>query len=61
MDYCCCDEALKVPAAKGDAILFFPADAAGETDRRTIHGGCPVRYGAKSVAQVWVSDVESLM
>ena len=61
MDYCCCAEALKVAATKGDALLFFPADAAGEADRRTLHGACPVRDGAKWVAQLWVTDVESLM
>ena len=60
MDYCCCAEALKVAATKGDALLFFPADAAGEADRRTLHGACPVRDGAKWVAQLWVTDVESL-
>ena len=61
MDYCCCAEALKVAATKGDALLFFPADAAGEADRRTLHGACPVRDGAKWVAQLWVTDVASLM
>ena len=32
-----------------------------QADRRTLHGACPVRDGAKWVAQLWVTDVASLM
>jgi hypothetical protein len=37
---------------KGDALLFFPADAAGIFDERTEHEGCPA-VDEKWIARIW--------
>lgn len=43
---------LTVRPKKGDAILFFPADAAGRFDERTEHEGCPA-VDEKWIARIW--------
>ena len=43
---------LTVRPKKGDAILFFPADAAGSFDERTEHEGCPA-VDEKWIARIW--------
>ena len=56
--HCCCSEALKIYPQAGRAILFFPRNEDGETDKRTWHGGCPVVNGSKFTAQQWVHSDE---
>jgi len=45
-------EALTVQPAAGDALLFFPADAAGNFDDRLEHEGCPA-VDEKWIARIW--------
>lgn len=46
------DGSLTVTPRKGDALLFFPADAAGGFDERTEHEGCPA-VDEKYIARIW--------
>ena len=39
---------------KGDALLFWSADAAGALDRRTLHAGSAVARGEKWVLSQWI-------
>lgn len=41
-----------VQPKRGDALLFFPADAAGRFDERTEHEGCPA-IDEKWIARIW--------
>lgn len=43
---------LEIIPKKGDAILFFPADADGNFDERTEHEGCPA-VDEKWIARIW--------
>ena len=43
---------LTVQPKAGDALLFFPADAAGRFDERTEHEGCPA-VDIKWIARIW--------
>ena len=43
---------LTVQPKAGDALLFFPADAAGRFDERTEHEGCPA-VDEKWIARIW--------
>eukprot|EP00978_Attheya_sp_CCMP212_P009095 scaffold21409_cov54-Attheya_sp.AAC.1 len=45
-------QSLTVQPKKGDAILFFPADAQGTFDERTEHEGCPA-IDEKWIARIW--------
>jgi len=44
---------LQVHPKKGRALLFFPSDADGEPDERTLHAGEPTEH-EKWVAQLWL-------
>jgi 2OG-Fe(II) oxygenase superfamily len=44
--------ALTIQPKMGDALLFFPADAAGTFDERTEHEGCPA-VDEKWIARIW--------
>ena len=46
---------LRVQPRQGRALLFFPSDAGGEPDFRTIHAGEPAAAD-KYVAQLWVHE-----
>jgi hypothetical protein len=41
---------------RGDALVFFNVDAAGETDRRTLHAGLPPTRGEKWLLSQWFRD-----
>jgi prolyl 4-hydroxylase len=41
---------------KGDALVFFNVDAAGEVDRRTWHAGLPPTGGEKWLLSQWIRD-----
>ena len=43
---------LTVRPKKGDALLFFPADAMGRFDEKTEHEGCPA-VDEKWIARIW--------
>ncbi len=43
---------LMVQPTRGDALLFFPADANGCFDERTEHEGCPA-IDEKWIARIW--------
>jgi hypothetical protein len=44
----------KFKGGKGDALLFWSADANGALDRRTLHAGAPVLGGEKWVLSQWI-------
>ena len=44
---------LTVKPRRGDALLFFPADASGVFDERTEHEGCPA-VDEKWIARIWM-------
>lgn len=46
------DSNLTVRPTKGDALLFFPADALGNFDEMTEHEGCPA-VDEKWIARIW--------
>lgn len=46
------DPKLTIKPKKGDALLFFPADAKGLFDERTEHEGCAA-VDEKWIARVW--------
>ena len=46
------EDHLTVRPKKGDALLFFPADADGKFDERTEHEGCPA-VDEKWIARIW--------
>jgi hypothetical protein len=46
------ESALAIRPRKGDALLFFPADASGKFDERTEHEGCPA-IDEKWIARIW--------
>ena len=46
------DGKLIVQPRRGDALLFFPADANGVFDERTEHEGCPA-VDEKWIARIW--------
>ena len=37
------------------ALLFFPSNADGESDERTLHAGSPAK-GEKWIAQLWLHE-----
>jgi len=39
---------------KGDALVFFNLDAAGQPDRRTVHAGLPPTRGEKWLLSQWI-------
>lgn len=43
---------LSVQPKVGEALVFFPADAAGKFDHRTEHEGCPA-VDEKWIARIW--------
>ena len=43
---------LEIIPKKGDALLFFPADANGKFDSRMEHEGCPA-VDEKWIARIW--------
>mmetsp|Transcript_8404 Transcript_8404/g.15204 ORF Transcript_8404/g.15204 Transcript_8404/m.15204 type:complete len:406 (-) Transcript_8404:1589-2806(-) len=45
-------QSLTIQPKKGDALLFFPADAQGTFDERTEHEGCPA-VDEKWIARIW--------
>ena len=49
-----CSEGLRLHPRKGDALLFWSLDNAGEYDDHSLHGGCEVVRGTKWVATKWL-------
>ena len=47
---------LKVPAVKGDAVLFWSHTVEHTLDRKSMHGGLPVEQGIKYVATKWIRE-----
>ena len=47
---------LRHRGSRGDALLFFNVDAAGQTDRRTLHAGLAPIRGEKWVLSQWFRD-----
>ncbi|GAB6033169.1 hypothetical protein CHUAL_012775 [Chamberlinius hualienensis] len=43
-----------VPAIKGAATFWYNLNATGHPDELTLHGGCPVLYGSKWIANKWI-------
>jgi prolyl 4-hydroxylase len=40
--------------ARGDALVFFNVDAAGQPDKRTVHAGLPPSAGEKWLLSQWI-------
>mmetsp|Transcript_50841 Transcript_50841/g.99672 ORF Transcript_50841/g.99672 Transcript_50841/m.99672 type:complete len:457 (+) Transcript_50841:62-1432(+) len=49
-----CRQNFRVKPKKGDAILFYHQDTAGNLDPSTLHGACPVLEGEKWGANLWI-------
>jgi hypothetical protein len=45
---------LRYRGRRGDALVFFNLDAAGEPDRRTVHAGLPPTRGEKWLLSQWI-------
>jgi TPR repeat protein len=41
---------------RGDALVFYNLDAAGQPDRRTVHAGLPPTQGEKWLLSQWIRD-----
>jgi hypothetical protein len=41
---------------RGDALVFFNVDPAGQPDRRTLHAGLPPTEGEKWLLSQWIRD-----
>jgi hypothetical protein len=46
----------KFRGRKGDALVFFNVDAAGQPDRKTLHAGLPPTGGEKWLLSQWFRD-----
>ncbi|KAJ1696985.1 hypothetical protein LUZ63_005497 [Rhynchospora breviuscula] len=51
---------LCVKPNKGDAVLFWSMDLNGESDPKSVHGGCPVLKGEKWSATKWMRQKTAL-
>ncbi|XP_078156305.1 prolyl 4-hydroxylase 1 isoform X1 [Carex rostrata] len=51
---------LCVKPNKGDAVLFWSMDLNGESDIKSVHGGCPVLKGEKWSATKWMRQKTAL-
>lgn len=40
----------------GDAILWFNMHVDGSRERRSLHGGCPIRAGTKLAMALWIRE-----
>jgi hypothetical protein len=47
---------LRHRGARGDALVFFNVDAAGQPDRRTLHAGLAPTLGEKWLLSQWMMD-----
>jgi hypothetical protein len=47
---------LKYRGRRGDAVVFFNVDAAGQPDRRTLHAGLPPSQGEKWLLSHWFRE-----
>ncbi|KAG6578605.1 putative prolyl 4-hydroxylase 7, partial [Cucurbita argyrosperma subsp. sororia] len=50
----CARKGYAVKAQKGDALLFFSLHLDATTDKRSLHGSCPVIEGEKWSATKWI-------
>nr|DAD34752.1 TPA_asm: hypothetical protein HUJ06_005392 [Nelumbo nucifera] len=50
----CAKNGYAVKPSKGDALLFFSLHPDATTDRRSLHGSCPVIEGEKWSATKWI-------
>ncbi|ODM96542.1 Prolyl 4-hydroxylase subunit alpha-2 [Orchesella cincta] len=55
------DLGIAVRPEKGSAILWFPLRLNGKADHRALHGGCPVMFGTKLVANKWILHNENFL
>merc|ERR1719162_2075121 len=57
----CCDAdfsgKIMVSPKKGRGVLFFNHDLLGDIDQLSSHAACPVKKGAKWIAQRWMRSV----
>lgn len=57
IDYKACNTGLKVkPMQAGDALLFWSVTPSGAFDKKSLHGGCPVKNGTKWTTTKWMRD-----
>ncbi len=51
---------LRYRGRRGDALVFFNLDAAGQPDRRTVHAGLAPTRGEKWLLSQWIRERERL-
>ena len=51
---------LSLPTVEGDAVFWFNIRSDGGFDSRNMHGGCPVLWGNKWIANKWVLWTEQM-
>ena len=47
---------VSVAPERGAAVFWYNLRRDGRGDVRTLHGGCPVAYGAKWIANKWIRE-----
>jgi prolyl 4-hydroxylase len=55
-NYKTCDRGYLYTPRSGDALIFWSIGVDGKFDKRSLHGGCPVKAGTKWVATKWMRD-----
>ncbi|XP_076082624.1 prolyl 4-hydroxylase subunit alpha-1-like [Mytilus galloprovincialis] len=46
----------RVPVIQGAAAFWYNLLPTGETDKRTLHAGCPVVIGSKWIGNKWIRE-----
>lgn len=46
----------RVPVVKGGAAFWYNLLPSGESDKRTLHAGCPVLLGSKWIGNKWIRE-----
>lgn len=49
-----------VAPSKGSAVFWYNMKKSGRSDMAMLHGGCPVMYGSKWVANKWIREVANM-
>ena len=47
---------MSVAPARGAAVFWHNIKRSGRSDMHMLHGGCPVLYGNKWVANKWIRE-----
>ena len=47
---------VSVAPVRGSAVFWHNIKRSGKSDMQLLHGGCPVLYGSKWVANKWIRE-----